>query len=191
MSLISTGLKDAVGALFSSAKLYIYGGIAVAIIGLFIWGRVEWHNSVTKAAQVRIDQYIATQKKDAEEIKKTTDDNTKQVEIRYVDRVQTITKVVHDTKTIIETKVPDVKTILSDGWVSTYNASVQGLAIDPVAAAVATPSGVNATEALDTVNDNNGQCLAYVAQIEGLQTWITTTKAQIDAQNKKDGAKKK
>jgi hypothetical protein len=184
---LGTILKGVIGGL-PSIYLWIGGAAAIgaALLGVRIW----WGHSVAVAAQARIDQYIATQKKDAEQLAEIVLKNNTKIQIQYVDRTTVITKVVHDNGTIIDQKVPDFNTILSDGWVSAFNFSTRGLPIDPVAAAVKTLSGVSATQALDVVNVNNGVCLATKAELDALQAWVTTTKAAVAAQNKKDGAKK-
>lgn len=183
---LQTGLKAVIGGLPS---IYLWAGGAAAVLAAVIGLRVYWDHSVTKAANVRIAQYIATLKKDEATLSEVVTKNNTKIQIQYVDRVQVITKVVHDNHTIIQT-IPDMNTILSMGWVTSFNSSVAGLEIDPTAAKDATPSGVNADQALETVNDNNGECLIWKAQVDSWQAWYTTQKAAVAAQNKKDGARK-
>jgi hypothetical protein len=85
--------------------------------------------------------------------------------------------------------VPDVKTILSDGWVSAFNSSISGVNINSTSAAVATPSGVSAIDALDVINENNGACLANLIQLTALQNWVNETKAAVAAENRRNKLK--
>jgi hypothetical protein len=187
MSIISTlfgdGLKAAIGGLPS---IYLWAGGAAAVLAAVVGLRIYWDHSVTKAADARIAQYVANLKKDETDLATIVTKNNTKIQIQYVDRVQVITKVVHDNQTIIDTKVPDINTILSTGWVSAFNFSAKAQPIDPTAASDKTPSGVNADQALDVVNTNNGICLQWKAEVDGWQAWYTTQKAAIAAQNKKD-----
>ncbi len=187
MSIITTLLEDGVGAAFKLIpNAYLAGGAAVLLVGLFIWGKVWFHNKVEAEAQKEINAYIATQKKDADELHEIVTKTNTKIQIQYVDRVKVITKVVHDNAATVVKFVPDTHYILSDGWVAAYNNIVQGLPIDPTAASAATPSGVTPVDALAIDNANYGICLQYKATAEGLQAWVNATKAEIASQNKKD-----
>lgn len=187
MSIVTTLLSDGLSAAIKLVPSYYLIGAGVVVLGgLLIWGKIWFHNKVEAEAQVIVNKYIATQQKDAEELKEiSTGVNTK-IQIQYVDRVQVITKVVHDNTTVIEQIVPDKATILSNGWVAAYNFSVQGLNIDQTAAADKTPSGVSAVDALNTDNVNYGVCLTYKAVAEGWQAWYVQQQAAVAKQNKKD-----
>ena len=187
MSIITTLLEDGVSAAFKLIpNYYLAGGAAVLLVGLFIWGKVWFHNKVEAEAQKEINAYIQTQKKDAAELSEVVLKNNTKIQIQYVDRVKVITKVVHDNAATVVKFVPDTHYILSDGWIAAYNSIVQGLPIDPTAASDKTPSGVTPVDALGVENANYGICLQYKATAEGLQTWVNTTKAAVAAQNKKD-----
>jgi hypothetical protein len=188
MSIITTALKTVVGGLPS---IWLWVGGAAAVGAALLGVRLYWDHSVTVAADARIAQYVATLKKEETALATKEANNNTKIQIQYVDRVKTITKVVHTNSNIITTKVPDINTILSDGWVSAFNSSAKGLAIDPTAASDKTPSGVNADQALNVVNTNNGICLEWKAEVDSWQNWYNTQKKAIDDQNLKDGAAKK
>jgi hypothetical protein len=163
---------------------YRLGAIAVIVLGLSIWLRVEWDASVHKAAAKVINAYIAQKKKDDEQLAAIETRTNTKIEIQYQDRVQTIVKVVKQNVPVIQL-VPDTTTVLSNGWVNAYNAIVQGLPIVASQAEQVTPSGVSAVDALAVDNANYGICLQYKATAEGLQNWVTQTAANVAAENKK------
>jgi len=187
MSILTTLLEDGFGAAVKLIPSYYLIGAGIILLGgLLLWGKIWFHNKVEAEAQKEINAYIVQKNKDDAELHEiSTGVNTK-VQIQYVDRVKVITKVVHDNSDVITKNVPDVKTILSEGWVSSFNSSVQGLNIDPTAAANTTPSGVSAVDALNVDNANYGICLQYKAVAQGWQDWYTKQQAAVAAQNKKD-----
>jgi hypothetical protein len=160
------------------------GIVAALVIGAAIWLRVEWQHSVKLAADKVINQYIATKKKDDEQLAAIETKTNTKIQIQYVDRIVTVTKIVKQNVPVIQL-VPDTKTVLSDGWINAYNAIVQGIAIDPQQAQQSTPSGVSAVDALEVENTNYGICLQYKATAQGLQDWVNQTKANVVAENKK------
>jgi len=190
MSILTTLTKDGLSAAFKLIPTpYILGIIGAAAVGLFIWGKIWLHNKVETEAQVIVNKYIAQKAKDDAELAQIDlKDNTK-IQIQYIHDTQTVTKTVVVNHDVIIHDVPDTKTILSDGWVSAYNDSVIGLMINPVSAAVATPSGVSAVDALEVINDNNGACAANLIELTALQQWVNDTKAAVAAQNHRDHVK--
>jgi hypothetical protein len=128
MSIISTvitdGLKASLGAI---PNVWLWAGGAAAVLAAAIGVRIYWDVEVAKAADARIAQYVAQLKKDEADLSEITTKNNTKIQIVYQDRVQTITKVIHDNAGVIDTRVPDANTILSAGWVSAFNSSTQGL----------------------------------------------------------------
>jgi hypothetical protein len=192
MSALTTILSDAFKAVVGGLpSIWVWVGGAAALGAALLGARLYWDHSVTVAADARIAQYVATLRKDETDLATIETRNNTKIQIQYQTQIKTITKVVHDNSTVITTKVPDINTILSDGWVSAFNSSAKGLAIDPTAASVKTPSGVNADQALNVVNTNNGICLDWKAEVDAWQNWYNTQKTAINNQNLKDGAVKK
>lgn len=187
MSIVTTLMSDGLSAAIKLVPSYYLIGAGVVVLGgLLVWGKIWFHNKVEAEAQKIINAYIVTQQKDAEALKEVSTGINTKIQIQYVDRTTVITKIVHDNATVITKNVPDTQTILSDGWVSAFNASVQGLAIDPTAASVKTPSGVSAVDALNVDNINYGTCLLYKATAQGWQAWYTQQQAAVAKQNKRD-----
>lgn len=102
-----------------------------------------------------------------------------------------VTKIVHikdtaNTNTvIIHDVVPDTG-ILSAGWISAHNAAAQGLAVDPVAAADITPSGVTAKDALSVVNENYGVCIISREQVIAINSYLKQVHDAVDKINKRN-----
>jgi len=163
----------------------------VAIVGaLAIAGRVYFDHCVDAKVTAAINAYVAQKAKDDAELTAVVIADNAKIKYQLVTTENTITKVVTVNHTVIQT-VPDFNTILSNGWISTFNASVQTLPVDPVAAKDATPSGVNADQALDVINTNNGIAAKNLAELTACQNFVTEAQAAVAAQNKKDGAQKK
>jgi len=187
MSVIDSILKDGLSAgLKLIPSPYLFGVGALALIGILVGAKIWFDNKVEAEAQKEINAYIVTQKKDDKELQAiSTGVNTK-IQIQYVDRIKVITKLVHDNADVIQKDVPDVKTILSDGWVSSYNSSVKGTTINSTQASNSTLSGINAIQVLEMDNTNYGICLQYKARADAWQDWYTKQSAAVAAQNKKD-----
>ncbi len=81
--------------------------------------------------------------------------------------------------------MPD-KQQLSNGWVYTHDASAAGRNADATGSADATPSGVEANQALGTVVNNYSGCQETRQQLISLQNWVIDTKRNIDEQNAKN-----
>jgi hypothetical protein len=163
---------------------YRIGAIAAIVIGLVIWGKVEWNHSVKVAADKVINAYVATAKKDDQELQAIETKTNTKIEIQYRDRVQVIVK---QGKTNVQTIIQYVHDSepLSAGWVSAHNSAAAGETVDPTGAADATPSGFTDSEALATVADNYATCQQYKARVTAFQEWVTRTNADISAGNAK------
>jgi hypothetical protein len=189
MSIFGTIFKDGFkAALLAIPSPYLWGAGALLVVSLFVGGEVWFHNKVEAAAQKEIAAYIAKKDKSDEELKTLIAKDNADLKAALAQKVQTITRTVVKNHTVIQT-VPDINTILSKGWVSAFNASAQGLVIDPVAATDKTPSGVNADTALDVTNTNNGICQKNLAELSQLQKFIQDQQAAVVLENKKNGVK--
>ena len=187
MSILSTLTEDGVGAVFKLIPSgYLFLGGVLILGGFVIYAKIWLHNEIEADAQKIVNAYIVTQQKDASKLDAASANANTKIEIQYVDRVKTIVKVVHDNAGVIQSKVPDVDTILSEGWVSSFNSSVKGIPIDPVAASDKTPSGVTAVDALKVDNANYGVCQQYKERADAWQEWYEAQQALITTQNKKD-----
>ena len=190
MSIFTTLAEDGLSAAVKLIPMpYLLGAGAVLAISLFIGGKIWFHNKVEAEAQKIITAYIAKDKKEEADLAAIViADNAK---IKFVLQTQekTITQTVVVNHNIIVNKVPDSNTILSTGWIDTFNASVKGVPVDSTVASNAVPSGVNADQALDTVNTNNGICQTNLALLNAAQKFLTDQQAAVAAENKKNGVK--
>ena len=101
---------------------------------------------------------------------------------QYVDRIVKVKETGVHNEQVAKNVVPD-NTVLSNGWVYVHDSAVEGNNADATISADATPSGIEANQALGTVTSNYAQCHATEEQLIALQDWVTDTKANIDAQN--------
>jgi len=189
MSIFTTIFKDGIkAALTAIPSPYLWGAGALAAISLVVAGEVWFHNKVEADAQKEISAYIAKKDKDDAQLTALITADVADLKAQLAQKQKVITKTVVQNHTVIQT-VPDINTILSQGWVSAFNASAKGLAIDPVAAKVATPSGINADQALDTINTNNGICQNNLALLNAAQQYLRDQQAVVAEMNKKNGVK--
>lgn len=93
----------------------------------------------------------------------------------YVDRVNTVERIVYKNRDVIVNSVPE-QFVLTRGWVYAYNASLAGIEIDPVLAADETPTSITEMQALaNNLAPNNAVCRANILHVEALQKWIKET----------------
>lgn len=183
MGILGTVLK---GGFSAVPAIWKYGAIAVGAISLLITAKVWFNHEVTKEANKQIAAYVLRQSNAENQLKEFNVINSQKLVIQYVDKIKTITKVVHDTTEVIK-DVPDFKVVLSAGWINVYNASIDGVVPTDTEAKDATPSGITAGDALATSVENNGICTMNATELSKLQQWITDQKAEIAKINKKNG----
>ena len=167
---------------------YTVGVIIVILAGILVWGKMYFDRKVHDAAEKVIAAYVSKDEKDAQELTEVTASNNTKIELRYLDRVKVITKVVHDNANTIKENVPgpNWNPLLTKGWVSTYDAVVHGSLISPSMAADKTLSQYTVTDALLVDNVNYGICLQYKEKLDGWQEWYKIQVEAIKNQNKKD-----
>ena len=90
---------------------------------------------------------------------------------RYLQGETVAGQTVYRTRTIVEKTVPEQFTF-SNGWIYTYNQSVQGLETDENFASDPTPSGVTDKQALKTIVDNNASSLKNARQLDTLTGYL-------------------
>jgi hypothetical protein len=109
------------------------------------------------------------------------------IETKIVTKYVTRTITIHDNSntnaSVIQNNVTD-KSILSQGFIASHNAAVQGQLINPIDAANITPSGVTDVQALEVVANNYAICLATKEQLIALQQLDIQIQAAIDQVNK-------
>jgi hypothetical protein len=159
------------------------------LTGAVIGGKIWFHNKVEAAAQKEINAYIAKDRTEQADLTAIIIADNAKIKLQLQTTTNTITKIVTVNHDVIVDRVPDTKTILSDGWVSAFNSSVKGVAIDPVAASDATPSGVDADQALDVINTNNGICQANAAELAAAQQFLLDQQTAVAHENAKNKVK--
>jgi hypothetical protein len=190
MSLTTTVLWDGFKAILTKIpNLYLAGGVVVLLTGAVIGGKIWFHNKVEAAAQKEINAYIAKDRTEQADLTAIIIADNAKIKLQLQTTTNTITKIVTVNHDVIVDRVPDTKTILSDGWVSAFNSSVKGVAIDTVAASDATPSGVNADQALDVINTNNGICQANAAELAAAQQFLLDQQTAVAHENAKNKVK--
>lgn len=89
----------------------------------------------------------------------------------YVDRIQEVVK--WRTKNVeLISVVPVNNCELSDGWVHVHDSSAQASYAEASRAADATPSGVEANQALTTIVENYAVCQENAERLSALQSWV-------------------
>lgn len=167
----------------------IYKWIAMAGIGLglavggFFYGR-HVGAEVSKVAISNYENKVTTQDN---EINSLLTPEAIHIATEYTTKVVHIKDTGKTNDQIITNTVTD-KQFLSHGWVSDYNASITGNAIDPTTSANGASSGLTAAAALTGIADNNTTCLNYKEELSGLQAYINGYNAavnKVNATNKK------
>jgi hypothetical protein len=102
------------------------------------------------------------------------------VQIKYVDRTNTIHEIEYRNRDVIKNNVTNRDETVSCGWIYAHNQSALGKPIDPALAADSKPCNVNDVAVLTTVAANYNAAHLKDAKIEGLQEWITRTKQMYD-----------
>lgn len=90
---------------------------------------------------------------------------------KYVDRVKVITKKEYVYREQANNNVPD-RAVLSNGWVYLHDAAAGNSNADSTRSADATPSGVEANQALGVVTENYTACHANAEQLTSLQEYV-------------------
>ena len=106
MSIWTTIFEDGIKATITKIpSLYLGGAVLVLLAGVFIYGKIWFHNKVEEAAQKEISAYIALNAKDANQLTEINVGDNKRIVIQYQDRVKVITKIVKTNDNLIIQKV--------------------------------------------------------------------------------------
>jgi hypothetical protein len=159
----------------------IIGSIAIATFLIGGAGLYGYHKGVMKS-EIVIAQYNALREKLSSEISEVQVTVVDRIVTQYVDRIIKVKEVGAHNEQVAKDVVPD-KSILSNGWVYTHDASARGEDADSTISADATPSGVEANQALGTVIDNYATCKEVREQVIGWQNWYTESAENIRKHN--------
>lgn len=174
-------------SLLTSAIPLPYRILGIVVIFTMLTVGSAWYGYTKGSARadVVIAQYTAAKAALANSIQEIQVKVVDRIITQYVDKV----RVIHDSgahnEQIANNVVPD-KQQLSNGWVYTHDASAAGRNADATGSADATPSGVEANQALGTVVNNYSGCQETRQQLISLQNWVIDTKRNIDEQNAKN-----
>lgn len=163
-------------------------GLAALILSIIVAGAIWYtYNAGQSAAEAVCEaekaEYILQKKELQEKIDQQQRELNEKVTVEYVDRIITQKEIQYVTKEVAVNTVPD-RVELSNGWVSTHDASARGHLPDAARSADASPSGVKANQALGVVVDNYGTCQQIRTQLITLQDWILETDEQVEEANR-------
>ena len=148
---------------------------AALIIGVFFYGYMKGsayaEAELARFAQKHAEQVAALEKKNAE--------ISNNVQVEYVDRVNTIREKEYVYRDIAQGSVPS-QSVMSNGWVYTHDISATNGNADPARASDATPSGITDVTALVGIIGNYSRCQQNAQQLASLQRWINENKEAID-----------
>ena len=148
---------------------------AALIIGVFFYGYMKGsayaEAELARFAQKHAEQVAALEKKNAE--------ISNNVQVEYVDRVNTIREKEYVYRDIAQGSVPS-QSVMSNGWVYTHDTSATNGNADPTRASDATTSGITDVTALVGIIGNYSRCQQNAQQLASLQRWINENKEAID-----------
>lgn len=146
--------------------------IIVAAVAVFGYGYMKGLTHTENKYEARLSKQEAQQERAYNALLQKKTKIEVQVITEYKDRIVEVEK--WRTKNVEVIKyVPDVTVVFSNGWVYTHDSAImRASAIDPSRVSDATPSGVTAPEALETVIDNYAICYKNTEQLLALQSWV-------------------
>lgn len=156
---------------------------AALIVGVFFYG----YTRGSVHAEAELAKFAAEKNKQIAELEKKNAQISNDVQVEYVDRVNTIKEKEYVYRNIAKTSVP-AQHDLSNGWVYTHDASASARDADAARASDASPSGITDNTALATIVSNYSRCLQNNQQLISLQRWVDDNKRAIEEAEK---AKKK
>lgn len=148
---------------------------AALIIGVFFYGYIKG----SAHAETQLARYAAKANAKIAELEKKNSQISNQIQVEYVDRVNTIREKEYVYRDVAKNSVPSQHD-MSNGWVYTHDASASSSNADPTRASDATSSGIKDNTALLTIISNYSTCLQNNQQLIGLQQWVNDSKAAID-----------
>lgn len=163
-------------------KLLAIGAI---VIGVFFYGYMKG-SAYAEAELARFAQKHAEQ---VAELERKNQEISNNVQVEYVDRVQTIREKEYVYRDLAQTAVPN-QFNMSNGWVYTHDISASASDADPTRVADESPSGVTDTSALIGIIGNYSRCQQNAQQLASLQRWIrdnqeAVEKTAVEAKKKK------
>lgn len=154
--------------------------IIFIVLGAAGWGYMKG----SAHAEIELANYQAKAEKQISDLKTENARISDNVQIEYVDKVQTI----YDKETVYKDRLVGLgegKNNLSNGWVELHDAAAKLADPDAFLASDKSPSGIMDNAALSVVLTNYRVCHENKQQLISLQRWITDNKAAIDAANLK------
>lgn len=158
-------------ALSLQTKVFVIGAIIVALLAITGAAYYAGNTNGVNQSKLAISEY----QRQVAELRVNLQDRqaiiTGKTITEYVDRTKFVDRVVVETKEVVREVVPEQYN-LSNGWIYSYNASVNGITPDRKLASDANPSPFTDRNALNVIASNNGLCLLNEVQLTGLQNWI-------------------
>lgn len=150
--------------------------ILFVVLGAAGWGYMKG----SAQAEIALANYRADAEQQISELKSENLRISDNVQIEYVDRVNTI----RDTEIVYRDRLVGLgegNNEVSTGWVELHDAAAR--LADPEAnlAMDDSPSGIMDNSALAVVISNYARCHENKQQLESLQRWVTDNKAAVDA----------
>lgn len=158
---------------------------AALLIGVFFYGYMKG----SAYAEAELQRFSAKANKQIAELERKNQEISSNVQIEYVDRVNTIKEKEYVYRNIAQTSVPPQHD-MSNGWVYTHDLSASAGDADASRASDASPSGIKDNEALFTIINNYSRCMQNSQQLISLQKWINDNKRAVDEAAEKAGKKK-
>jgi len=174
------------GAISAIPSIYKIGAIVVALAGLLITARVYFDHKVDQKVAIIEAKYQKKMQHDANDLHEFNILDNQKIVLVYQDKIKVITKTLTKIVEVAKTEVPDVNTMLSNGWLNTYNASITNT--NPVNPSDKT-NGLDAVDVLVDIAKNNAICQDNSVELTNLQQWVKDQQAKIAAMNKANGAK--
>jgi hypothetical protein len=180
-------LVNPIGLIPPQYKILAYVLIVAAIFGAGSYTGYKFTANHYEAVISKMKEEAATLRAEKAELQtKLTAEiaNVKEVIVtKYVDRIKIVKEKEYVYRDQAINNVPD-RTVLSNGWVYLHDASATGdTDADPTRSADATPSGVEANQALATVAENYGACNANSEQLKSLQDFVREAQKAVEKAN--------
>lgn len=148
---------------------------AALLAGVFFYGYMKG----SAYAEAELARFAAKHAEQVAELEKKNQEISNNVQVEYVDRVNTIREKEYVYKNIAQTSVP-AQHDMSNGWVYTHDISASAGDADPTRASDATPSGITDTTALVGIITNYSRCMQNSQQLASLQRWINDNRAAVE-----------
>jgi len=168
-------------------KIVFYALLVAAVFGAGFYTGHKFAANHYEAVISKMKEEEATLRAEKAELQtKLTAEiaNVKEVIVtKYVDRIKIVKEKEYVYRDQAINNVPD-HNILSDGWVYLHDTSAAGNTdADPARSSDATPSGVEANQALAVVTENYGACNANAEQLKSLQDFVREAQKAVETAN--------